>query len=435
MLRLPLEVYSERRRQIRELLPEGGAMLLPTHSELIRSNTTHFPFRPNSDFYYVTGFSEPDAWALIKKADDGFAMFVLPKDRERETWTGIRHGVEGAQQTFGANEAFSVDELDKELGKLLADVDTLYFAFGRHGEKEARLHRILDRTRIGRKPALGPATLCDPAEILAPLRLVKSKAELAVMRKGVEITTEAHRAAMQQIRPGMHEYEIQALLEYTFRKNGAWGWAYPSIVAAGANACILHYVRNDAQFKAGDLMLIDAGAEVDCYATDVTRTTPVNGRYEGAQRDVYAAVLAVQQRAIESVRPGFSIDEMHDVVLRDLAQAMIDLGALSGSLDEIMDERSYEAYYPHRTSHWLGADVHDVGRYRTRAGPPVPFAPGMVLTVEPGLYFPPDAQDCPEQLRGIAVRIEDDVLVTAEGHEVLTAGIPKQIDDVEALRA
>jgi len=435
MLRLPLEVYSERRRQIRELLPEGGAMLLPTHSELIRSNTTHFPFRPNSDFYYVTGFSEPDAWALIKKADDGFAMFVLPKDRERETWTGIRHGVEGAQQTFGANEAFSVDDLDKELGKLLADVDTLFFAFGRHGEKEARLHRILDRTRIGRKPALGPATLCDPAEILAPLRLVKSEAELAVMRKGVEITTEAHRAAMQQIRPGMHEYEIQALLEYTFRKNGAWGWAYPSIVAAGANACILHYVRNDAQFKAGDLMLIDAGAEVDCYATDVTRTTPVNGRYEGAQRDVYAAVLAVQQRAIESVRPGFSIDEMHDVVLRDLAQAMIDLGALSGSLDEIMDERSYEAYYPHRTSHWLGADVHDVGRYRTRAGPPVPFAPGMVLTVEPGLYFPPDAQDCPEQLRGIAVRIEDDVLVTAEGHEVLTAGIPKQMDDVEALRA
>lgn len=434
MLRLPLEVYSERRRQIRELLPEGGAMLLPTHSEVVRSNTTHYPFRPNSDFYYVTGFSEPDAWALITKADDGFAMFVLPKDRERETWTGIRHGVEGAQSVFGADKAFKVDDLDKELGALLADVDTLYFAFGRHGDKEARLHEILGRTRIGRKPNLGPATLCDPSEILAPLRLVKGEAELSVMRKGVEITTEAHRAAMQQIRPQMYEYEIQALLEYTFRKHGAWGWAYPSIVAAGANACILHYVRNDAQFKAGDLMLIDAGAEVDCYATDVTRTTPVSGRYEGAQRDVYAAVLAVQQRAIESVRPGFSIDDMHDVVLRDLAQAMLDLGALKGSLDDIMENRKYEAYYPHRTSHWLGADVHDVGRYRTRAGPPVPFAPGMVLTVEPGLYFPPDAEDCPKHLRGIAVRIEDDVLVTGKGYEVLTAAIPKQMADVEALR-
>ena len=181
-------------------------------------------------------------------------------------------------------------------------------------------------------------------------------------------------------------------------------------------------------------MLIDAGAEVDCYATDVTRTTPVSGRYEGAQRDVYAAVLAVQERAIETVQPGYSIDEMHDVVLRDLTQAMLDLGALTGSLDELMEKRAYEAYYPHRTSHWLGADVHDVGRYRTRAGPPVPFEPGMVLTVEPGLYFPPDAEDCPEHLRGIAVRIEDDVLVTADGHEVLTAAIPKQISDVEALR-
>ncbi|MEM6990871.1 MAG: aminopeptidase P N-terminal domain-containing protein [Myxococcota bacterium] len=436
MLRLPAEVYAERRRQLLEALPEGGAMLLPTANEVVRSNTTHFPFRPNSDFYYVTGYPEPEAWALLKRdgTGAGFSMFVLPRDRERETWTGLRHGVQGAKDQFGADEAFKLDDLDRELGRLLEDVDTLYFSFGRHGGKERRLHRILGRVRTGRKPALGPATLCDPTELLAPMRLVKSEAELAVMRRGVEITTEAHIAAMEQVRPGMHEYEIQALLEYTFRKHGAWGWAYPSIVAGGANACILHYVRNDAAFGDGELMLIDAGAEVDCYATDVTRCTPTNGRYSPAQREVYEAVLAVQMRAIESVKPGFSIDDMHEVVLRELTQAMVDLGALEGDLDELVAAKDYEAYYPHRTSHWLGADVHDVGRYRKRDGPPLPFEPGMVLTVEPGLYFPPDATACPERLRGIAVRIEDDVLVTPDGHEVLTREIPKQIADIEALR-
>ncbi|MBL4684930.1 MAG: aminopeptidase P N-terminal domain-containing protein [Nannocystaceae bacterium] len=436
MLRLPAEVHVQRRQQLLDALPEGGALLLPTANEVVRSNTTNFPFRPNSDFYYVTGYPEPQAWALLKKSgpDAGFFLFVLPRDRTRETWTGVRHGVQGAKSEFGADEAFKVDDLDRELGRLLEDVDQLYFAFGRHGAKERRLHRILDRVRTGRKPALGPATLRDPAEILAPMRLIKSEAELAVMRRGVEITTEAHIAAMKHVRPGMPEYEIQALLEYTFRKHGAWGWAYPSIVAGGANACILHYVRNDATIGEGELMLIDAGAEVDCYATDVTRCSPANGRFTAAQRDVYEAVLGVQERAIESVRPGFSIDEMHEVVLRELTQAMIDLGALKGDVEGLVESKAFEAYYPHRTSHWLGADVHDVGRYRQRSGPPLPFEAGMVLTVEPGLYFPPDA-DCPKHLRGIAVRIEDDVLVTDTGHEVLTDAIPKRVDEIEALRS
>lgn len=435
MLSLPAKVYYTRRQRLLAALPEGGALLLPNAGEVVRSNTTHYPFRPNSDFYYVTGFAEPDAWALLKKGGEGegFSMFVLPRDRARETWTGRRYGVEGAEQRFGADAAFRLDDLDRELARLLEDVEALYFAFGRHGAKERRLHRILEGVRTGRKPALGPSTLRDPGELLAPMRLIKGEAELAVMRRGVEITTEAHIAAMQQVRPGWHEYQVQALLEYTFRRHGAWGWAYPSIVAAGANACILHYVRNDAEFAAGDLMLIDAGAEVDCYATDVTRCTPVGRKFSGPQRDVYEAVLGVQTRAIQSVKPGFSIDEMHEVVLRELTQAMVDLGALSGDVDELVAGKDFEAYYPHRTSHWLGADVHDVGRYRQREGPPLPFAPGMVLTVEPGLYFPPDAE-CPEHLRGIAVRIEDDVLVTDTGREVLTHVIPKQIAEIEALR-
>jgi Xaa-Pro aminopeptidase len=436
MLAVPQSTFAERRRRVLAELPEGGALLLPTHGEVVRSNTTMFPFRPHSDFYYLSGFREPDAWLLLKKGgeDPGYHLFVLPRDRERETWTGVRQGVDGAKASFGADFAWPLPELDEQLVRLLADVDVLYFAFGRHPGREARLHRVLTRVRTGRKAALGPATLCDPEVLLAELRLCKTPEELAVMRTGVEISAEAHVAAMRAVRSGMHEYEIQALLEYTFRRRGAWGWAYPSIVAGGANACILHYVSNDDVLHDGELMLIDAGAEVDGYATDITRTTPVGKRYEGAQRDVYAVVLEVQRRAIEAVRPGASINGIHEQVLRDLTQGLVDLGVLQGEVEQLIADKQHEAYYPHRTSHWLGVDVHDVGRYNLRSGPHKPLEPGHVLTVEPGLYFPPHDERLGEAFRGIGVRIEDDVLVTADGHEVLTQAVPKQIDEVEALR-
>lgn len=436
MLQLPPSTFTERRRRVLADLPEGGALLLPTHGEVVRSNTTSFPFRPHSDFYYLSGFPEPDAWLLLKKGgeDAGYHLFVLPRDRERETWTGVRYGVAGAKERFGADHAWPLPELDDQLARLLADVDVLYFAFGRHPARESRLHRVLTRVRTGRKAELGPATLCDPEGLLAELRLVKTPEELAVMRTGVEISCEAHVAAMKAVRPGVHEYEIQALLEYTFRRRGAWGWAYPSIVAGGANACILHYVKNDDVFRPGELMLVDAGAEVDGYATDITRTTPVGTRYEGAQRDVYAVVLEVQRRAIETVKPGASINGMHEQVLRWLTEGLVELGVLVGDVEQIIAEKQHEAYYPHRTSHWLGVDVHDAGRYNLRSGPHKPLVVGNVLTVEPGLYFPADDERLPEAFRGIGVRIEDDVLVTEDGFEVLTAGVPKQIDEVEALR-
>jgi Xaa-Pro aminopeptidase len=436
MLQLPQTTFAERRRRVLDQLPAGGALLLPTHGEIVRSNTTHFPFRPHSDFYYLSGFPEPDAWLLLKKdgEEPGYHLFVLPRDRERETWTGVRYGVEGTKEHFGADFAWPLPELAEQLGRLLADVDVLHFAFGRHPSREARLHRVLQKVRTGRKPALGPATLCDPEGLLAEMRLVKTAEELAVMRTGVEISTEAHIAAMRAVRPGMHEYEIQALVEYTFRRRGAWGWAYPSIIAGGAHACILHYVRNDDMFRAGELMLVDAGAEVDGYATDITRTTPVGNRYEGAQRDVYQVVLEVQRRAIAAVKPGASINGIHEQVLRDLTQGMVELGALVGDVEQLIEDKKHEAYYPHRTSHWLGVDVHDIGRYNLRAGPHKPLEAGHVLTVEPGLYFPADDEKLPEGLRGIGIRIEDDVLVTAAGNEVLTQGVPKEIDEVEALR-
>jgi Xaa-Pro aminopeptidase len=436
MLQLPRQAYADRRRRVLSLLEDGSALLLPTHGEVIRSNTTHFPFRPASDFWYLSGFREPDAWLLLKKGgvDEGFHLFVPPKDREKEVWTGRRAGLEGAVEHYSADHAHAVDKLPTELRRLLEDVDKLYFPFGQVGSKEARLHDVLRQVRVGRKSGLGPSTLVDSSAFLADLRLVKSADELALMREGARITGEAHVAAMQQVRPGMREYEVQALLEYTFRRQGAWSWAYGSIVAGGANACILHYVDNDAPFGDGDLMLIDAGAEIEGYATDVTRTTPVNGKYSPAARDVYGAVLRVQEAAIEAVKPGASINAIHADVLRALTTELVGLGILQGDVEQLVEDAAYMPYYMHRTSHWLGLDVHDVGRYVRRDGEDVPFEPGMVLTVEPGLYLAADDETVPAAMRGIGIRIEDDILVTSDGHDNLTGHIPKRIDDIEALR-
>jgi len=436
MLCLPAESFSRRRQALFESLPSGAALLLPTASEKLRSGDSHYPFRPDSDFYYATGFPEPSSAALLKKGNDGqsYTLFVLPKDPEREVWTGIRHGTDGAVEAFGADVAFPITELETRLAESLADVDSLYFSYGRHPEIEALLGRVLAKLRTGRSAALGPQSMVDPGTLLGELRLHKTHEELALMREGARITAEAHRRAMTEVRPGMYEYEIEALLHYTFRRHGAWGWAYPSIVGGGANACILHYISNDSRFAEGDMMLIDAGAEVDGYATDVTRTSPVSGRFSPIQRDLYEIVLAAQQEAISAVRPGATIDALHDLCIRSLSRGLLDLGLLSGSLDEVIEEGSYRRYYMHRTSHWLGLDVHDVGRYHSSDGPPRPLEPGMVITVEPGLYISPSDELAPEAYRGIGIRIEDDILVTAAGHENLTVDIPKSVADIEALR-
>ena len=437
MLALPRTAYAARRQAILDRLAEGGALLLPTNPERLRAGDSHFPFRPHSDFYFVTGYPEPEAWALLKKGgvDEGFTLLVLPRNPEREVWTGLRFGTEGAIAEFGADHAHSVEELGGQLKRLLADVQTLYFSFGRHPEVEPILTRALNTIRPGRKAHTGPSSLVDAGVILTDLRLHKTAEELLLMRRGAEITNEAHVEAMKQVRPGMHEYEIQALVDYTFRRHGAWGWAYPSIVGGGANACILHYVQNHGRFGDSDLMLIDAGAEIDGYATDVTRTSPVNGRFSPAQRDLYQLVLQVQEAAIASTRPGHTLDGMHDEVVRGLVEGLIDLGLLQGSVDEAIAEKTFTRYYMHRTSHWLGLDVHDVGRYLLDDGSGRPLEPGMVLTVEPGLYVAPNDEEAPEAFRGIGIRIEDDVLVTEDGHENLTVAIPKTVADIEALRA
>lgn len=436
MLRLDSREFSKRRKRILDAMPEGSVLLLPTSPERVRSNDTHHPFRPSSDFYYLCGFPEPEAWAVLRKGLGAptFSLFVQPKNPEREVWTGIRAGVEGAVRDYGADEAFSTDDLDTKLPELLGSAQKLYFAFGRHPEHEPRINAILGKLRSGRKAEVGPSGIEDSTELLAEFRLLKTAAELKVMREGARITAEAHRLAMEQVRPGMYEYEIEGLLEYTFRRHGAWGWAYPSIVGGGANACILHYVSNNSKLGKKDLMLIDAGAEVDGYATDVTRTSPVSGRFTVPQADLYRAVLQSQVEAIEAVRPGATIEGIHEGVVRSLAGSMIDLGLLEGSVDEVIETNAYKRFYMHRTSHWLGLDVHDVGRYKL-GKEDRPLEPGMVLTIEPGLYVSPDDEAAPKLFRGLGIRIEDDILVTKNGHENLTAAIPKTIEDIEALRS
>jgi len=439
MLSLPPSAFAIRRTRVLDAMPDGSALLLPTNVEQPRNGDVTYPFRPDSDFLWLTGFVEPDAWALLKKGDPSYTLFVLPKDREKEIWTGIRCGTEGAVEQFGANAAFALDELETKLSELLADVETLYFALARKPHADPIVHRVLAGLRRGRKPNKGPTSILEPSNVLDELRLHKTEDEIALMRTGAAITAEAHREAMAQVRPGMHEYEIQALIEYTFRRRGAWGWAYPSIVGGGHNACILHYHANDAELLDGSLMLIDAGAEIAGYATDVTRTSPVNGRFSPAQRDLYELVLAVQERACEATKPGATLQGMHEEVLRGLSSGLIDLGLLTGTVDEAIENKTYRRYYMHRTSHWLGLDVHDVGRYQSggqaEEGDLRPLQPGMVLTIEPGLYIAPDDEEAPEAFRGIGIRIEDDVLVTAQGHENLTASTPKSIADIQGLRA
>jgi Xaa-Pro aminopeptidase len=428
-------LLAARRARIMERM-EGGAMLLAAAPERQRTADILYPYRQDSDFGYVTGFPEPEAvCVLAPDAAERFVLFVRPRDPERELWIGTRAGVEGAVEQYGADAAFPLDELDKVLPRFLEKAPHVYHTVLRDDPLAARLLTVIRRAQEARpRTGTGPGAIREPGDILHEMRLRKEPAELAWMREAIAIACEAHREAMRSARPGMHEYEIEALIDFTFRRRGATGPAYPSIVAAGKNATVLHYIDNDRPLGADELLLIDAGAERAGYCADVTRTFPTGRRYGPAQRDLYEAVLAAQLAAIAAVAPGTTLEAVHTIALRVLAEALIAQGILAGSVDEVIEKGTYRRFYMHRTSHWLGRDVHDVGNY-ARDGKPRPLEPGMVLTVEPGLYIPAAGDDVPAAFRGIGIRIEDDVLVTADGHEVLSAAAPKQVAEVEALRA
>jgi len=431
------EIFSRRRRHFVEQIGPGAIAVLPSAPVSVRSNDVEFVYRQDSDFYYLTGFAEPEAVAVIAPGhkDGEFILFVRPRDKEREVWTGRRAGVEGAMLDYGADKAHVLAELDRVLPEYIQRYERVLFPLGLNREMDERMLTML-RASYQRRSQVGdgPGGILDPRHVIHEMRLFKHPDEIATMRHAAEISNQAHRRAMQEARAGMMEWEIEALIDYSFRSRGAAGPSYPSIVASGPNATVLHYIGNDRRIEPGEMLLIDAGCEYDFYASDVTRTFPAGGRFSPVQRELYEIVLSAQAKAIESVKPGARIEEVHNTALGVLVEGMRAQGLLAGSTEEIISSQSYRRFYMHRTSHWLGMDVHDVGLYRM-AGESRKLEPGMVLTVEPGLYIAPDDELAPEPYRGIGIRIEDDLLVTPSGHDVITAAIPKSVADLESLTA
>ena len=431
---LPGFDHAARRAAVLDRI-DGGIAVFRAPALVTHHHDVEHRYRREADFFYLTGFPEPDAVAVLDASADRekFVLFVPPRDVERETWTGRRHGVEGALTTFGADAAYPIEELDQHLVPMIARSGPLHFRFGREEEFDRRMLALAKRGWATRPRTANdiPLSIVDTGPIVHEMRLHKTPEELAWMRAAIDIAAEAHVAAMRQARPGMGEHEIEALLEYTFRRRGADGWAYPSIVAGGANATVLHYTSDDHALGAGDLLLIDAGAELGGYCSDVTRTFPVDREPTRVQRQIYEIVLDAQRAAIERIRPGVSFESVHEAAVEILIDGLMRLGAIDVAREKAVADGLFKPFYMHRTSHWLGMDVHDVGAYRRDGGSRM-LEPGMVLTVEPGLYFSPTCAEAPDACRGIGVRIEDDVLVTADGFEVLSAAIPKQLDEMLA---
>jgi len=424
--------YRARRARLLEAM-QAGVAIVPTAPERLRNRDSDYLYRFDSYFYYLTGFPEPDALlVLIAGSEPKSVLFCREKNPERELWDGYRHGFEAARDTFGFDEAHPIGELDAKLPELLANQPTLFFAPGMDPAWDARVMGWLNQVRAkARMGVVAPADIRDIRSILDEMRLVKDEHEIATMRRAAELSASAHVRAMRAARPGMMEYEIEAELLHEFRRHGAQFPAYWPIVASGPNACVLHYRENDRLMGEGDLLLIDAGGELDGYAADITRTFPVSGTFNGPQRAIYELVLAAQAAAAAEVKPGNRWDVPHEAAVKVLAQGLIDLGLCVGTLDSVIESEDYKRFYMHRTGHWLGLDVHDAGDYK-EAGEWKLLRPGMTLTVEPGCYIRP-AENVPERFWNIGVRIEDDALVTETGCELITAAAPKTVADIEAL--
>ncbi|MCB1949036.1 MAG: Xaa-Pro aminopeptidase [Burkholderiales bacterium] len=429
-----IEHYMKRRKQLASMMKSGVAVI-PTAPERLRNRDAHYPYRFDSYFYYLTGFKEPEG-VLVIVAEQAESvkqiLFCRAKDPEREIWDGFRFGPERAKDAFGFDEAYAISEIDKILPELLGNQTTVFAALGNDAAWDQRITGWVNQVRAqSRNGVTAPGEIHDYRTLLDEMRLIKDDNELQIMRHAAEISVQAHRRAMQATRPDRYEYEVEAELLYTFYRHGAQSPAYTSIVAGGANACILHYIDNNAQLKQGDLLLIDAGCELEGYASDITRTFPVSGRFSSAQKDIYQLVLAAQMAAIEQVRPGNTWNDPHQAALRVLAQGFVDFGLCQGSVDSVLESEDYKRFYMHRTGHWLGLDVHDVGEYKQQ-GEWRTLCPGMTLTVEPGSYIRA-AENVPQHFWDIGVRIEDDVLVTASGNELLTAAAPKTVTEIEEL--
>ncbi len=428
--------FARRRKQLMRIMGPGGIAILPAAPIRIRNRDVHYAYRQDSDFFYLTGFNEPEAVAVLvpgrKQAE--YVLFCRDRDPTKETWDGSRAGPEGATSDFGADDAFPIDDIDDILPGLLERSERVYYTMGSDAS--------FDQSVIGWVNKLREQSLNGvhtPQEFIAldhflhDMRLFKSRAEITAMRRAIKISVGGHLRAMRVCRPGLIEHEIQAELAHEFQKHGA-DWAYHPIVGGGVNACVLHYIDNSDQLADGDLLLIDAGCELDCYAADITRTFPVNGRFNDSQRAIYEVVLEAQHAAIEAVQVGKHWNEPHDAAVRVITKGLKKLGLLEGSLRKLIKDGAYKSFFMHRTGHWLGMDVHDVGDYRVDDEWRV-FEPGMAMTVEPGIYVGPAAKGVANKWRGIGVRIEDDVVVTKNGPDVMTRALPKEPAEIEAVMA
>ena len=429
------QIHQRRRQDLMHLMGDGIA-ILPTAPHQSRNGDVLFQYRADSDFYYLTHFPEPEAtMVLIPGRPEGeFVLFCREKDTFKEIWDGRRYGIEGAIEHYGADQAFPIEEFDAKLPSLLENRDKVFTIMGRYPDFDAEIIHAVSEIRQQKKTGVHvPGEIVDLGHVLHEMRLIKKKDEQKLMRTAATISTNAHIRAMQQTQPGKYEYQVQAELECEFKLGGSEWPAYPSIVAGGVNGCILHYTENNCVLNDGDLLLIDAGAEFDCYAADITRTFPVNGKFSSHQKAVYEVVLAAQMASIDAVKPDRPMIDYHDIAVKVLTDGMIDLGLLSGERNELIETRAYNRFYMHRTGHWLGMDVHDVGDYKIDDSWRL-LEPGMVLTVEPGIYISA-AEDVDEKWHNIGIRIEDDILVTRTGNENLTVKAPKSVDDIERLMA
>ncbi len=426
--------YIERRKRLAGAMGKGVAVLR-TAPERVRNRDAHHPYRFDSYFYYLSRFTEPDAVLVITtEPEPRSILFCRDKDIEREIWDGFRYGPDGARETFEVDEAHTIAEADELLPKLLENQPALYYEVGGDPAWDNRVIGWLNAVRAkGRSGVTAPSEIHDVRSILDEMRLVKDASEIETMKTAARISARAHVRAMRATKPGLREYEVEAELLHEFRRSGAQSPAYTSIVAGGSNACVLHYVDNNSLLNDGDLLLIDAGCELNGYASDITRTFPVNGKYSGPQRDIYELVLAAQAAAIKQVKPGNEWEDPHRAAVEILAQGFIDLGLCQGTRDAVIESGDYKKFYMHRTGHWLGMDVHDVGDYK-RDGKWRKLEPGMALTVEPGCYIRA-ADDVPERFWGIGVRIEDDAVVTQQGNDIITREVPKTIAEIETLMA
>jgi len=427
--------FKKRRKQLMQCIGKGNIALISSAAVRTRNRDVNYPFRQDSDFYYLTGFNEPDSLAVFipGRKQGEYILFCREFDEKKALWEGAHAGLEGATAHYKADDSFPIDDLDDILPGMLEDKAKVYYPIGRNSDLDHNLllwiNHIRSQSRTG---VTAPGELASLEHILHEMRLFKSPEEIKLMRRAADVSANAHVKAMQKCKPGLYEYQIEAEIIYNFIQGGLRAVAYPSIVAGGKNACVLHYTENADRLKSGDLLLIDAGAECDHYAADITRTFPVSGRFSEPQKQLYQLVLDAQTAAIAQIKPGLPWHLAHDASVEILTKGLVSLGLLKGKVSKLIKEEKYKQFYMHRIGHWLGMDVHDVGDYKLDKEWRL-LEPGMVLTIEPGLYIPADCQSVDEQWRGIGIRIEDDVLVTAEGHEILTSGVPKTIAEIESL--